>query len=108
MEPFSKLTVWWEGEKGAVTFLYTLSRYTIETTPAGVRKDHLHADLPGWGQEHRVVMELVPEEASRQQAVKHPPSALEATWFGDLGAQMRRLLIISALNNCLFISQSVA
>lgn len=46
------------------------------------------------------------EEASHQQAVNHSPSALEATWFGDLGTRVSHLLIVSALNNCLFISQS--
>ena len=61
-------------------FLYTPVVTRLEQLHlCGVRKGHLHAGLPGCGEKYMEVMELVTEEASRQQAVNHPPSALEAT-----------------------------
>lgn len=108
MKPFSKLTTYERGRKEQWYFCTPWVVTRLEQLHLrGVRKGHFHVDLPGWGEKHMVVMELVTEEASRQQAVNHSPSALEATWFGNLRTRVSCLLIVSALNNCLLISQSL-
>ena len=95
------------GEKNSDVSVHPKLLHVWNNYTWGVRKGHLHVGLPGCREKHTEVMELLTEEASHQQAVNHPPSALEATWFGDLGTRVSCLLIVSALNNCLFISQSL-